>query len=110
MPGAVVAVFKLFRSKWALTARTAPTLPYDLEIMGNWKAPAAQLGALTTPTQVICGDKSPDKLQAAHRAMLLANPALVSSRLRGQGHNASMKVLAPVVADFLAGNSEGAPA
>jgi pimeloyl-ACP methyl ester carboxylesterase len=109
MPAPVVSVFKLFRRRWARTTATAPTLPHELQIMGNWRAPADELGALTMPTHVIVGDRSPSKLQAAHEAVLAANPGISAVRLPRQSHNVSMKALASAVIPLFASarSSEG---
>lgn len=101
MPAAAVTMLKLFRGLWGRTTATAPTLPHELRIMGDWLAPTGVLGLLSMPTHVIVGDRSPSKLQAAHEAVLAANPAVTAVRLHRQGHNVSMKVLGAAVEPIL---------
>jgi pimeloyl-ACP methyl ester carboxylesterase len=100
MPKAAVRMFGLFRSMWNKTKATAPSLPHEITIMGDWQPPTELLGGLTVPTLAICGEKSPVKLRAAYTAVRAANPRIAGTELARQGHNASMKVLAPVVTEF----------
>ena len=80
---------------------TAPTLAYDAALMGNFAPPTEDLAALTVPTLVIGGAKSPAKLQRAVVGTAAAIPGGEHHLLTGQKHNVSAKALAPVLAAFI---------
>lgn len=63
---------------------------------------AEQWASATAPTLVIVGEKSPEQLRQAGYAIADALPNAQHRELKGQSHNPSMKVLAPVVEDFFA--------
>lgn len=81
----------------------APSLPYDAEIMGDFLPPSGQLASVTAPTLVLGGGKSPAALREAERAAAEAMSNAQCRTLEGQSHNVSVKVLAPVLAEFFAG-------
>ena len=101
MPPIVVRAMSLARGLWKRTTATAPSLPHEVAIMGDWQAPVEQLAGISVPTVVICGERSPHKLQAAYDAVRSANPNITGVRLPKQSHNVSLKVLAPAVTTFL---------
>jgi pimeloyl-ACP methyl ester carboxylesterase len=101
MPSVVVRAMSLARGLWKRTAATAPSLPHEVAIMGDWHAPVEHLTAISVPTVVICGERSPDKLQAAYDAVRAANRGITGIRLPRQNHNVSVTVLAPAVTSFL---------
>jgi pimeloyl-ACP methyl ester carboxylesterase len=102
MPRVAVTMFRLLRNTWTKTTATAPSLPHDLAIMGDWNPPIGLLADLDIPTVAICGEKSPAALRAAHAAVREANSAIAGAVLVRQGHNVSMKALATVVTGFFA--------
>jgi hypothetical protein len=53
------------------------------------------------PTLVLAGEKSPEQLRNAARAIAGVLPNAEHRELEGQSHNPSMKVMAPVLAEFL---------
>ena len=80
---------------------TAPTLAYDAALMGNFAPPTSQLAALTVPTLVLGGAKSPAKLRSAVVGTAAAIPGGQHRLLPGQNHNVSAQALAPVLAEFI---------
>ena len=100
MPRPLAWVFRLLPF-WQKLKATAHTLPYDLAIMGDFTFPDGRARAISMPTAAIAGEKSPPVLQRATKAVADANPVVKHITLPGQSHNVSMKVLAPVLIDFL---------
>ena len=83
----------------------APTMPYDHEVMGDYRRggtiPDDLVRAVTMPTLVIAGEASPEFFRdtAARIAALLPNGTL--TMLEGQDHGAPAEVVAPIVAAFV---------
>lgn len=87
----------------------APTMPYDLEVMGNRHGgtiPTDLVAAIPVPTLVITGGASPDFFgdTATRLTDLLPNGQLAV--LTDQDHSAPADVVAPVVMQFLIARSE----
>ena len=57
--------------------------------------------AATVPTLVLAGEKSPEQLRNAARAIAGVLSNAEHRELEGQSHNPSMKVMAPVLEEFL---------
>jgi pimeloyl-ACP methyl ester carboxylesterase len=101
IPGIFVLLFKLIgKESWKKNEGVAHTLSYDVAIMGDFAVPSGLATSVTVRTAVIGGEKSPEKLKKAIEA--LSKSILQSQKiiLKGQSHNVSMKVLAPVLLDF----------
>jgi hypothetical protein len=104
-PRALVAFLRLARPIWSNLEAVAHTLPYDYAVMdgtvaGRPLAPEPWV-SIATPTLVLDGARSPASL---HRAADALAAHLLDARrrtLEGQSHNLSMKMLAPVLEDFL---------
>ena len=58
-------------------------------------------GSIATPTLILDGGKSPASLRKASDAHAERMPNAERRILKGQSHNVSMKMLAPVLEDFL---------
>lgn len=101
MPHVFVFLFKLFgRSSWKRNESVAHTLYYDVAIMGDFTIPEDVTASVSVPAAVIGGEKSPQKLRNAIDAVAKSIPQSQINLLKGQSHNTSMKVLAPVLIDF----------
>lgn len=85
---------------WSQLKATAHTLPYDAAVMGDFSFPAAQAASITVPTLAIAGEKSEPVLRRAVDAVAETIPGAEHLVLKGQGHNVSMKALAPVLREF----------
>ena len=57
--------------------------------------------SIATPTLVVDGGKSPASLRRASDALAARLPDAERLTLEGQSHNLSMKLLAPVLEEFL---------
>jgi pimeloyl-ACP methyl ester carboxylesterase len=84
----------------------APTMPYDLQVMGDdagGTIPEDLARTVTVPTLVLAGGASPDFFRdtAERLAMLLPDAELAV--LEGQDHGAAPEVVAPLVTKFVAG-------
>lgn len=100
MPAVFVFLFKLFgKSMWKKNESVANTLPYDVSIMGDYSVPEAA-ASVSVPTIVIGGESSPQSIRTAVEEVARAIPRSQLSLLKGQGHNVSMKVLAPCLINF----------
>lgn len=101
MPSIVVALFKLFgKSLWKKNESVSHTLSYEIAVMGDFSVPKEMAAKVRVPTVVIGGEKSPRKLFNAVKAVGASIPGAELKVLKGQSHNVSMKVLAPVLIDF----------
>lgn len=79
----------------------AHTLPYDAAIMGNWEPPVKQIASIKIPVLISSGGKSPVTLRHAVQQIAGILPNSELKTFKGQDHNISMKIFAPVVIDFL---------
>jgi pimeloyl-ACP methyl ester carboxylesterase len=100
-PAPAVAVMRLL-PMWKRLRAVAHTLPYDAAVMGDYGLPTELLAAVSVPTLVLAGEKSPQTLRNGAVAAADAIPNGRSSLLTGQRHSVSWKVLAPVLREFFA--------
>jgi pimeloyl-ACP methyl ester carboxylesterase len=88
----------------------APTIPYDLEVMGDISRggtiPEDLVRAISMPTLVIAGGASPDFFRDAATRIAEILPNGAYTVLDGQDHGAPADVVAPVVTEFI---STGSP-
>jgi pimeloyl-ACP methyl ester carboxylesterase len=99
---------------WKGMKATAHTLPYDWAALGEHTMYGAPLdpeewATVTVPTLVIHGDKSPAVLRDGSRALAQVLPNAELGELKGVGHNLKVDVLAPVLAEFFAPDSDVPP-
>jgi pimeloyl-ACP methyl ester carboxylesterase len=104
-PRVLVGGLRLARPIWRNLEAVAHTLPYDYAVMGDTvhgkpldREPWA---SIATPTLVVDGGKSPAALRKASDELAERMPHAERHILNGQSHNVSMKMLAPVLEDFL---------
>ena len=105
IPAPFVALMRLM-PMWKAMKANAHTLPYDWAALGEHTMYGAPLdprewAAVTVPALVAYGAKSPATLQRGARSLAEVLPTAELRELPGVGHNVKMKVLAPVLADFL---------
>ena len=104
IPRPIVAAMRLMPF-WKRVKAVAHTLPYDWEVMGDTLSgrplDPAEWTAVTAPTLVVAGQKSPQQLHSAALAVTEVLPQAEHKVLEGQSHNPSMKAMAPVVAEFV---------
>jgi pimeloyl-ACP methyl ester carboxylesterase len=105
VPRAFVGLLRVARPIWRNLEAVAHTLPYDYAVMGETVhgKPLAHepWASIATPTLVVDGGKSPASLRDAAAALAERLPNAARRTLEGQSHNVSMKLLAPVLEDFL---------
>ena len=104
VPAPFVALMRLM-PMWKGLEATAHTLPYDWAALGRHTMYGAPLdpdewAAVTMPTLVAYGAKSPAVLQQGSRALAEVLPNAELRELAGISHNVKMKVLAPVLGEF----------
>jgi len=85
---------------WPKLKAVAHTLPYDAAVLGDFSLPRERAASVTVPTLVIGGEKSPMELRSAVTDVADAIPGAKRQMLKGQTHNVSVKVLAPVLVEF----------
>ena len=104
IPGPIVRLMR-FSPIWSKLTATAHTLPYDWALLGDTMSgkPLSRddWASATVPTLVLAGEKSPEQLRNAARAIAGVLPNAEHRELEGQSHNPSMKVMAPVLREFL---------
>jgi pimeloyl-ACP methyl ester carboxylesterase len=107
IPAPFVALMRL-TPMWRALKATAHTLPYDWAALGAHTMYGAPLNreewaATTMRTLVMTGAKSPAVLQQGSRALAEVLPNAELRVVEGISHNPKMNVLAPVLAEFIAG-------
>jgi pimeloyl-ACP methyl ester carboxylesterase len=104
-PRVFVGFLRVARPIWRNLEAVAHTLPYDYAVMGDTVhgKPLARepWASIATPTLVIDGSRSPASLRKAADALAERVPNGERRTLEGQSHNVSMKMLAPVLEEFL---------
>ena len=85
---------------WPKLKAVAHTLPYDAAVLGDFSLPKERAASVAVPTLAIGGEKSPVELRSAVSAVAETVPHAKLRMLKGQTHNVSVKVLAPVLIDF----------
>ena len=104
MPGLMVTIMA-FAPPWKKLKTVAPTLPYDLHILGDTgrgvPLDAGRWKNVTVPALVMDGGKSPQYMRNAAKALSEALPTARYRTLPGQTHMVKAAALAPTVKDFL---------
>ena len=96
----VVAMPFLVPNAWKRNKLVANTLLYDLTIISGRSVLQEKRSAISVPTLVVGGEKSPMELHNAVQAVAAALPDAESRFLAGQDHNISSRALAPVLVEF----------
>ena len=100
-PAAIVVMLRLMPWVWPKLKAVAHTLPYDAAVMTEFRIPRARLASIQTPTLVMHGSKTDQRLKDAARAIAAAVPGAQHRELPGQTHNVKAAVLSPAVVEFL---------
>ncbi|MFG3077059.1 alpha/beta fold hydrolase [Streptomyces sp. NPDC048225] len=88
---------------WAGMESVAPSLEYDDAVMGDGRVPASAIASVTAPLLVLAGGASEAWWHEAARAIAEAAPDGRYAAVDRQTHMVEPGVLAPVLAEFLAG-------
>jgi pimeloyl-ACP methyl ester carboxylesterase len=112
MPAPIVAAMRLM-PMWKELEANAHTLRYDWEALGEHNMQGEPLrpdewSSVTVPALVLYGAKSPSNLQHGSQALAEVLPNAQLAELAGISHRLKVDVVAPVLADFLAGQAVGA--
>jgi pimeloyl-ACP methyl ester carboxylesterase len=104
MPGFAVTLMSLTPPFRKLKV-VAPTLPYDLRILGDTgrgvPLDAGRWAGVTVPAIVMDGGKSPQYMRNAAKALSAALPKADYRTLPGQTHMVKAAAVAPAVKEFL---------
>ena len=113
MPSVIPSLMSLWPPMWSKLKATAHTLPYEALLIDRYvrgrPLEAAYWTIVTTPTLIVSGEKSPEKLRRGAAAIAGALPNAEHRALSGVSHNVKMSALAPVLADFFASRRTVAP-
>ncbi|NLR59230.1 alpha/beta hydrolase [Chitinophaga polysaccharea] len=85
---------------WQIMTDLAPTLAYDTTLASHLP-PVQEAAALTTPTQIIVGEKSPESIQSVALQLNTAIPGAAYTMLKGQDHMPAAEVVLSVLTGFL---------
>lgn len=99
LPGIFTLIMKC-TPVWSKLKSVAHTLPYDTAVMGDYSLPEKKAASVKTPALISGGDKSPVTLQHAVKRLSEVMPNNELQMLKGQTHNVSVKVIAPVLTEF----------
>jgi pimeloyl-ACP methyl ester carboxylesterase len=103
MPAPLAYAFGLL-PLWSRLTALAHTLPYDLSVMGDtvYGRPLSRQywGAVTQPTLVIHGARSPRSLRVAAKALADVLPEARHRELAGQSHNVSPEIMSVLLNEF----------
>jgi pimeloyl-ACP methyl ester carboxylesterase len=106
MPSLIPSLMSLWPPMWSKLKATAHTLPYEAVIIDRYvrgrPVDAAYWARIVTPTLIVSGEKSPEKLRKGAAAIAAALPTAEHRTLPGVSHNVKMSALAPVLLDFFA--------
>ena len=106
VPGFFIALMRL-SPVWPKLTGLAHTLPYDGVIVRDYQQgrplPARRWAAVTVPTLVMDGGKSPRWMRHGNRALSLVLPSAQYRTLDGQTHKLEPKAHAPTLVEFFKG-------
>jgi pimeloyl-ACP methyl ester carboxylesterase len=104
MPAVLAAAMPLFPA-WKKLKGVAHTLPYDAAVMGDTQAgkplDPGHWGAVSVPTLVLVGGKSPDWMASGMQSLAELLPSAQRQVLDGQTHMVKAKAVGPAVKRFL---------
>ena len=106
MPSLIPSLMSLWPPMWSKLKATAHTLPYEAALIDRYvrgrPVDDAYWARVATPTLIVSGEKSPEKLRKGAAAIAAALPNAQHRALSGVSHNVKMSALAPVLVDFFA--------
>jgi pimeloyl-ACP methyl ester carboxylesterase len=111
MPSLIPSLMSLWRPMWTKLQATAHTLPYEAALIDRHvrgrPIDDAYWARVVTPTLIVSGEKSPEKLRKGAAAIGATLPNAEHRALAGVSHNVKMSALAPVLVDFFASGGTG---
>ena len=113
MPSLIPSLMSLWPPIWSNLKATAHTLPYEAALIDRYvrgrRVDDAYWAQVATPTLIVSGEKSPEKLRKGAAAIAAALPKAEHRALPGVSHNVKMSALAPVLADFFRSGRTATP-
>ena len=104
MPSLIPSLMSLWPPMWSKLKATAHTLPYEAALIDRYvrgrPIDDGYWASVATPTLIVSGEKSPEKLRKGAAAIAAALPNAEHYPLVGVSHNVKMSALAPVLVDF----------
>lgn len=88
---------------WKKLKAVAHTLPYDIEVMNEFKMPENEARSVKAPTLVSAGTKTSESIKRSAKRLSELIPDCRLRMLEGQTHNVSEKAIAPVLIEFFKG-------
>lgn len=85
---------------WPMMEAIAPTLIYDMTILGDGLLPSKQAASVTIPTLVMAGGAGMAWMRDTAQALTSAIPNAQYRTLEGQTHDISAEAMAPALIDF----------
>ena len=102
LPGPLVAAMPLFPG-WSKNKDLVHTLRYDLAVLRGDEPPTTRWGAVSAPTLVMSGGKSPAWIRDATVRLTEVLPNARNRVLDGERHYVKADAMAPVLGEFLTG-------
>jgi len=113
MPSVIPSLMSLWPPMWSKLKATAHTLPYEAALIDRYvrgrPVDDTYWARVATPTLIVSGEKSPEKLRKGAAAIAAALPNAEHRTLPGVSHNVKMSALAPVLVDFFTTGSTATP-
>jgi pimeloyl-ACP methyl ester carboxylesterase len=103
VPTIVVKIMPLMPWLWGKLKRVAHTLPYDAQVMTDFRIPRVRFSSIRVPALIMAGSKTQPRLIDAAKTAASVIPGAQYRELGGQTHNVDPAILAPAVARFLEG-------
>ena len=108
VPAFGVFMMRLMPNIWPKMKAVARTLPYDFAQLGDTPGkPLSRelrdvMAAVSAPTLLVLGGKSPDWMRRAVETVASAIPGAKQRTVPGQNHAIAAKAIAPVLVEFFA--------
>jgi pimeloyl-ACP methyl ester carboxylesterase len=101
VPAPFVMLMRLMPWIWRKLEAVAHTLPYDAVVMSDFRIPRVRFQSIRTPTLVMNGSRTDQRLKDVARAIAGIVPAAEHRELAGQTHNVKADVLSAAAVAFL---------
>jgi pimeloyl-ACP methyl ester carboxylesterase len=101
VPAFGVAFMRLMPWLWGKLTKVAHTLPYDAQVMTEFRIPRTRFASIRVPVLMMNGTKTQPRLKDAAKAVAGVVPGAQYRELAGQTHNVDPAILAPAVSQFL---------
>jgi pimeloyl-ACP methyl ester carboxylesterase len=100
VPRAMIVMMRCMPWIWGKLKAVSHTLPYDAAVMGDFRVPKTRLAQIQTPTLLMHGGKTTERIQRGALSAARAVPGAVHKTLAGQTHNVQGAALVPALLEF----------